>query len=186
LIGDWSTECQTKVAQNARPWQVGNHFAEAEAALMRLWTLHPRYLDPQGLVAAWREGLLAQKVLAGETRGYTRHPQLTRFQSHQHRLEVIATYLAALAKEAERREYGFDRTKILLAEFSGQLEETRGQLLFEWAHLRAKLQRRAPILYRQFRTVTCPDPHPLFRIVPGKVRHWEKTGGLTHHRIEGG
>jgi len=31
---------------------------------MRLWSLHPRYLDAKGLVALWREGLLAQKVLA--------------------------------------------------------------------------------------------------------------------------
>ena len=142
---------------------------------MRLWTLHPRYLDSRGLVAAWREALLAQKILAGETRGYRHHPQLARFQSHPQRLEVIATYLAALAKEAERREYGFDRTKILPTEFSGQLEETRGQLLFEWGYLKTKLRRRAPALYRRFRTVACPDPHPLFRIVPGKVRDWEKV-----------
>ncbi|HKX52383.1 MAG TPA: pyrimidine dimer DNA glycosylase/endonuclease V [Nitrosospira sp.] len=38
---------------------------------MRLWTLHPRYLDTKGLVAAWREALLAQKVLSGLTSGYT-------------------------------------------------------------------------------------------------------------------
>jgi len=25
---------------------------------MRLWTLHPKYLDARGLVALWREGLL--------------------------------------------------------------------------------------------------------------------------------
>ena len=37
---------------------------------MRLWTLHPKYLDPQGLVALWREALLARAVLQGKTRGY--------------------------------------------------------------------------------------------------------------------
>ena len=41
---------------------------------MRLWTLHPQYLDPRGLVALWREALLAQKVLLGRTRGYRAHP----------------------------------------------------------------------------------------------------------------
>ncbi len=142
---------------------------------MRLWTLHPRYLDAQGLVAAWREGLLAQKVLMGETRGYTRHPQLTRFQSHPRRLEVIAAYLKGLANEAERREYTFDRTRILPPEFSGKLRETRGQLLFEWGHLKTKLRARAPVLYQQLRAITCPDPHPLFRIIPGAVREWEKV-----------
>jgi len=67
---------------------------------MRLWTIHPRHLDAKGLVAAWREGLLAQKVLRGETRGYTRHPQLTRFQAQPEPVQAIATYLFVLAKGA--------------------------------------------------------------------------------------
>ena len=46
---------------------------------MRLWSVHPRYLDTAGLTACWREALLAQKVLTGATRGYRRHPQLERF-----------------------------------------------------------------------------------------------------------
>jgi hypothetical protein len=29
----------------------------------RIWSLHPKYLDARGLVALWREGLLAQAVL---------------------------------------------------------------------------------------------------------------------------
>jgi len=37
---------------------------------MRLWSIHPSYLDRQGLLAVWREGLLALKVLKGETIGY--------------------------------------------------------------------------------------------------------------------
>ena len=37
---------------------------------MRLWSLHPRCLDAKGLVALWREGLLAQEVLRGKTRDY--------------------------------------------------------------------------------------------------------------------
>ena len=47
---------------------------------VRIWSLHPDHLDRQGLTACWRETLLAQAVLAGRTRGYTRHPQLARFQ----------------------------------------------------------------------------------------------------------
>lgn len=46
---------------------------------VRLWSLHPRYLDTAGLTAGWREALLAQKVLTGVTRGYRHHPQLERF-----------------------------------------------------------------------------------------------------------
>jgi hypothetical protein len=141
---------------------------------MRLWTIHPQYLDPQGLVALWREGLLAQKVIAGETRGYTRHPQLTRFRQHDESLLLIATYLRVVAHEATRRGYQFDETKILLPPCPSQVEETQGQLLFEWKHLQGKLRLRRPEMYRENRKLACPEPHPLFRIVAGDVRDWEK------------
>lgn len=141
---------------------------------MRLWTVHPQYLDSKGLVAAWREGLLAQKVLAGGTRGYTRHPQLERFRGHAQPTIVIAAFLMGIAEEARRRGYAFDVRKIARSDFVGQLEETSGQLLYEWTHLKRKLRRRAPEVYRQFRTVRAPEPHPIFRIVAGRVRTWEK------------
>ncbi|MEY2520718.1 MAG: hypothetical protein QOF24_2477 [Verrucomicrobiota bacterium] len=141
---------------------------------MRLWTIHPRHFDAQGLVAAWREGLLAQKVLRGETRGYTRHPQLARFRAEARPVEVIAAYLAILAKEAGRRGYNFDLSKISEPRSAGKLVETRGQLLFEWRHLKRKLRARTPRLYRECRGLACPRAHPLFRIVDGPVRDWEK------------
>ena len=142
---------------------------------MRLWTLHPRYLDAKGLVAAWREALLAQKVLAGATTGYTHHPQLARFRSHRRPVQAMAAFLTGIAEEAQRRGYHFDNSKIPGHKLSSQIEETRGQLLYEWAHLRAKLRARAPEVYRCFSRVQTPDPHPLFRIVPGKVREWERA-----------
>ena len=144
---------------------------------MRLWTLHPRYLDAKGLVAAWREALLAQKVLQRRTRGYTRHPQVARFRSQARPVAAIATFLAGLAAEARRRGYHFDTAKIARRRLPGRIEETRGQLLYEWKHLRAKLRTRAPQIYRRFRGVTTPEAHPLFRIVPGGVRDWEKRRG---------
>lgn len=141
---------------------------------MRLWTLHPQYLDSQGLVALWREALLAQKVLKGETRGYRHHPQLHRFQTHTNTLGCIATYLRAVCDEADRRGYHFDRTKIAVSRIRGQLEETTGQLLYEWAHLGKKLAHRSPALLPQWQKVKIPQPHPLFRIVEGEVRDWER------------
>lgn len=141
---------------------------------MRLWTIHPRYLDPKGLVAAWREALLAQKVLAGGTRGYRHHPQLVRFRTQRDPVGVIATFLAVIANEARGRGYEFDATKISERRVRGRIPETRGQLLYEWKHLRAKLRRRAPLLAREFRKIKMPEPHPLFRIVRGAVRDWEK------------
>jgi len=131
-------------------------------------------LDSNGLVAAWREALLAQKVLAGGTTGYRHHPQLVRFKAQADPLAAVATFLVGIAGEAQRRGYQFDLAKIPRRRFAGQIPETDGQLLNEWGHLLAKLRVRAPLLARQFRSITTPEPHPLFRIVPGNVRAWER------------
>jgi pyrimidine dimer DNA glycosylase len=144
---------------------------------MRLWTIHPRYLDGIGLVALWREGLLAQQVLRGRTRGYRHHPQLARFRSHARPLGCIAKYLRAVRDESSVRGYRFDATKIDRARAAAGLTETDGQLLCEWAHLKRKLRRRSPELYRRLLKVPVPDPHPMFRIVPGEARSWERAPG---------
>lgn len=149
---------------------------------MRLWTVHPRYLDSKGLVAAWREALLAQKVLRGATRGYRHHPQLIRFRDQRNPATAVATFLFHLAMEARQRGYRFDESKILARRFSGRIVETRGQLDFEWRHLKRKLRERAPELARKFAGIRRPEPHPLFRIAAGPIRSWEKgepTGGRT-------
>jgi len=142
---------------------------------MRLWTLHPRYLDAKGLVAAWREALLAQKVLQENTSGYRHHPQLIRFRSQDRPVQAIAAFLVTLATEANRRGYHFDSSKITPATFKGQIEETNGQLRYEWEHLKRKLKFRSPDLYDRYRDVAIVEPNPLFIIVPGNVRDWEKT-----------
>jgi Pyrimidine dimer DNA glycosylase len=141
---------------------------------MRLWTLHPRYLDARGLVAAWREALLAQKVLRGATRGYVHHPQLSRFRSHRSPVSAIAAFLAGIADEARKRGYRFDASKIARRRSGSRIRETRGQLLYEWKHLRAKLRARSPQVYRRLRSVKTPEAHPLFRIVAGQIRDWER------------
>jgi Pyrimidine dimer DNA glycosylase len=144
---------------------------------MRLWTLHPRYLDPQGLVAAWREGLLAQKVLAGRTRGYRHHPQLARFYAQADPLAAIAAFLAGIADEATARNYKFNTAKISRRKFKGQISETDGQLFYEWKHLRKKLRARSPRQFREIQKIKAPEPHPLFQIVPGEIREWERAQG---------
>src|SRR5262245_19326952 len=115
---------------------------------MRLWTIHPKYLDGPGLVALWREGLLAQQVLRGRTRGYRYHPQLLRFRSHTHSLGCIASYLSAVYEESLVRKYRFQARKIGRSRAAVGLAETEGQLLYEWSHLMRKLRNRAPGLYR--------------------------------------
>jgi hypothetical protein len=142
---------------------------------MRLWTLHPKYLDARGLVALWREALLAQKVLRGGTRGYKHHPQLLRFAGQPNPPAALAAYLKAVHAEAVGRDYKFDAKKIGRRKSRGKIKETRGQLLYEWRHLKRKLKERDPKRLRGFASVKIPAPHPLFIIVPGKVRDWEKV-----------
>jgi hypothetical protein len=141
---------------------------------MRLWTIHPKHLDAKGLVALWREALLAQKVLQGLTRGYRHHPQLLRFLAARRPAAALASYLAVVHQEASRRGYRFDAGKIGPLRFRERIVETKGQLLYEWEHLRRKLAVRDPARFRASQSVAVPEPHPLFRIVRGKVRTWEK------------
>lgn len=141
---------------------------------MRLWTLHPRYLDPQGLVALWREALLARAVLRGKTRGYRHHPQLLRFQDHRAPRSAINAYLGRVLLDAGSRGYSFDRSKVGPVRGSVRIRSTSGQVLYEWQHLLRKLRARNPALHRKWRGVTTPEPHPLFRIVPGPVESWER------------
>ncbi len=140
---------------------------------MRLWSLHPKYLDPKGLVALWREGLLAQAVLAGETRGYKHHPQLARFNQSSAPRKYIAVYLRAIYAEALRRGYHFDAKKIGRGGALTPLTVTKGQLSYEWVHLNNKLHARAPAWLSQFKNLKRPQPHPLFRTVGGGVSPWE-------------
>jgi hypothetical protein len=142
---------------------------------MRLWTLHPKYLDAKGLVALWREALLAQKVLQGATKGYKHHPQLLRFSETKNPPATLAAYLKAVHEESMRRGYNFDASKIGAQRSRAKIKETRGQLFYEWSHLKRKLKKRDPKRLREFALVKIPAPHPLFEIILGEVRAWEKT-----------
>lgn len=142
---------------------------------MRLWSLHPKYLDRQGLLALWREALLAQAVLRGRTRGYTRHPQLERFQSHASPRLAINAYLAAVHAEATSRGYAFDRSKIGQIRAVEPLSVTDGQLAYEWQHLLAKLSLRDPARLDELQMESDPQCHPLFQRRPGRVASWERA-----------
>jgi Pyrimidine dimer DNA glycosylase len=140
---------------------------------MRLWTLHPKYLDAKGLVALWREALLAQKVLRGKTKGYRHHPQLIRFQAHADPVAAMGSFLKIVFEEATRRGYEFDGSKIAKHSAGIKLSETKGQLLYEWKHLRKKLEIRAPQVLAPYKKISIPEPHPIFKLIAGGVREWE-------------
>ena len=141
---------------------------------MRLWSLHPQYLDPQGLVALWSEALLARAVLRGATRGYKHHPQLERFQSHDRPRLAINSYLATVYAEALARGYNFDRSKIGPVRVVSCISLTTGQLDHEWQHLLGKLATRSPSLYARWQEVNQPACHSLFALAPGSIADWER------------
>lgn len=142
---------------------------------MRIWSLHPRYLDSRGLVACWRETLLAQKVLQGATAGYRNHPQLIRFRACPDPLATVGAYLTGVADEAAARGYNFNRALILSQPTSPPplLDVTSGQMDHERAHLAAKLAVRDPERLAALGLVRSLEPHPLFRVVDGPVEPWE-------------
>ncbi len=140
---------------------------------MRLWSLHPQYLDAKGLVALWREGLLAQNVLLNKTKGYKHHPQLERFKSTPDPLATIGAYLIHVEKEASARNYHFNKEKIIHTAPTPLIPLTHGQLLYEWQHLQNKLEKRDPEKLLEFRTISSPLPHPLFTLTEGPIASWE-------------
>jgi hypothetical protein len=144
---------------------------------MRIWTLHPKYLDACGLVALWREALLAQAVLMGKTTGYVNHPQLRRFRSQASPVGSIGEYLRVVHRESAVRNYNFAASKIGRKRSLGPIAVARGQVDYEWDHLLKKLRFRDPRWRTQLIRIRRPDVHPLFRVVPGEIEPWEIVAG---------
>ena len=140
---------------------------------MRLWSLHPKYLDARGIVALWREALLAQKVLRGKTKGYKQHPQLERFKNFEDSEQAIAAYLHGVWEEAKNRGYAFDREKILKKFAKIKIKVTRGQIKYEHEWLCGKLKIRDPARFHQIKSKTRIEPHPIFLVKAGAVEPWE-------------
>lgn len=141
---------------------------------MRLWSLHPQYLDRQGLTALWREGLLARAVLLGRTRGYVHHPQLQRFRAQPDPVAALDAYLATVVDEAVTRGYRYDRSKLGAVTELPRIEVSQGQLDFEWQHLMGKLSRRSPDRHDAQQAHAGPLCHPCFERVPGPIADWER------------
>ena len=143
---------------------------------MRLWSLHPSLLDRAGLVALWREALLAQKVLLGATKGYRHHPQLDRFRQCRDPLVAIASYLWNVADEAKRRGYQFDTSKIVTRRRRVTIPVTNGQLAYELTHLKRKLRHRDPQrLQKLVSERVLVKANPTFESEDGPIASWERT-----------
>jgi len=143
---------------------------------MRLWSLSPKYLDRQGLLAVWREGLLAKKVLEGKTKGYKNHPQLDRFKESKGALVYIDSYLFGIYQEAEKRGYKFSVEKIKnLKILNKKIKVNSGQMAYEFSHLLNKLKVRDYKRYIEIKNIEQPEVHSLFRVINGDIENWEKV-----------
>ena len=143
---------------------------------MRLWTINFKYLDAKGLVALWREALLAKNVLKGLTKGYKNHPQLIRFYTHQNSIDAINAYLLEVYKEACVRGYKFDVAKVgkFDAENLSKIAVTRGQIEYEFSFLQEKLKQRDLKKYKENLNVKNIEISTIFTKIDGDIEPWEK------------
>lgn len=140
---------------------------------MRLWSLHPKYLDSKGLVALWRESLLAKNVLEGKTRGYINHPQLTRFKESDYPIDCINQYMESIYEESLKRGYNFNRKKIDSDPENCKITVTDKQIEYELQHLLKKLLERSESDYISLLSQTIIAPNPLFNVIKGVIEIWE-------------
>ena len=141
---------------------------------MRLWSIHPKYLDTRGLTAVWREALLAKNVLQNKTKGYKKHPQLLRFKKQKSPVNAINLYLKEIYEESKKRNFNFDSSKIGAINCKILIPVTDGQINYEIKHLLKKLKERNKVKYHQLNSSKNIELHPLFIMIPGKIESWEK------------
>lgn len=141
---------------------------------MRIWSFHPCYLDSKGLVALWRETLLAKNVLEGKTKGYKNHPQLIRFKASADPLRAINFYLSIVWKDACARNYNFDKSKFEEGANKHLINVTTQQLVYERLHLEKKLLQRDADKYNEVHAYKEIRVHPLFQLITGEIEPWEK------------
>ena len=144
---------------------------------MRLWSLHPKYLDQKGLSGAWREGLLAQACIHGRSKAYINHPQLIRFQRSHSPVKLIRRYLICLWKEGHKRGYAFNIGLILpAARTIGKIPVNDGQVQYESGHLAAKLKTRDEVKFRALSQAETLELNDVFIVTKGGIESWEKVG----------
>ena len=142
---------------------------------MRLWSIHPKYLDVKGLCGLWRESIMARNALLGIRMGYKNHPQLNRFKDCKHPVDAINYYLCFVWQEAALRGYNFDKAKINWDCKKVKLKVTTGQMDYELKHLLKKLKIRDTKKYTEIKSTRELIPHPMFKLVAGGIEDWEIT-----------
>ena len=140
---------------------------------MRLWSLSPKYLDAKGLGGAWREALLARKVLKGDTKGYRNHSQLIRFRATKDPIGAINEFLVCIYHESLRRNFSYDSSKLEYGKPIDKIYVSSGQVAYEASHLRKKLTVRDPARLSSLDGNT--ELNSIFIVVDGPIENWEKV-----------
>lgn len=151
---------------------------------MRLWSIHPRYLDPAGLCGLWREALLAQRVVEGRTLAYRRHPQVCRLLQEDDPPGAMHAYLQGVWEEGDSRGYCLDRARITPCTSSAPMAAPQGQLEYELVLLALKLRLRNPAFLDALPRVEEVEPHPSIRPVPGGAAWWERPRPAVEEFLE--
>lgn len=141
---------------------------------MRLWSLHPKYLDTKWLLACWREWLLARNVLLWITKWYKNHPQLDRFKASIDPIKSIDAFLTQIYLEANNRWYSFDYKKLGLVNDEGIINVNEWQVIFEFKHLLNKLQKRDKNNFIKYSKIKNIEVNPIFNIIEWNIEKWEK------------
>lgn len=142
---------------------------------MRLWSFHPGYLDSIGLVAVWREALLAKAILESRVHVCCKNPQLDRFRRTANPVRSINAYLQCVYEESVVRGYRFDVTKFDKIQEIERIPVTVGQIRYEFEHFMKKLKARSSESPEKFEKIRRIEAHPLFYTVEGGIEEWERV-----------
>lgn len=166
---------------------------------MRLWTIHPTFLDNEGLHGLWREGLLAQKIIEDPTHGRSNNPQIARFRNHVSPISILGAYLWTVGHEGMERGFKYNVARIEDPPMLGSIMVPKGssgdpripvteeQIRFEFDHLFSKLEERDPVSLEKILNYSVQSTikyredfrlkaiNPAFRIVVGPIESWEKV-----------
>jgi len=147
---------------------------------MRIWSIHPKYLDSKRLTAQWREALLCRAVLEGKTKGYTKHPQFLRVKEHPQPMRFINQFLIEIWNEGTERNFKFDKSKLVAHGYIEPfipMEVSEDQLEYEFLHMLDKLDEfhEQRMLNLQYFNEDGVVPNELFVVIPGNIMDFEKN-----------
>ena len=145
---------------------------------MRIWSLHPQYLDQKGLGGQWEEGIIAQNTLFFQEGKYLNYPVLHRVKAHQEPVAWIGMYLNEILKEANvNRGYNYNDQLIKQLKPTLPMPVTRGQLYYEWTLLQGRLQKRDPVKMSLNDGVDINNikANPMFYVIDGDIEDWERV-----------